>query len=211
MKTSIVMFREMNGIQIRQDTKTSFFNANDVLDLFNKQNGEAKRLQNYFDNEATGRYMNALVSQVIDNHSNSSELENPLISTKRGKNGGTWMHPYLFIDFAMWLSPEFKASVIKWVYDNLIVLRIESGDGFKDVNQALFDTKPNSAPFTYANEAKMINKIVFGTPDRDQRNTATEDQLSLLKSLQKADKQLILDGFDYYERFDKLREIKKYL
>jgi len=210
MKTSVIMTRDNGGISVRQDSKTSFFNANDLLDVYNSNNDENKRIQNYLDNEATKRYMNALIQDDILNHSNSSDLESSIISSKRGKNGGTWMHPYLFIDFAMWLSPEFKVRVVKWVYDNLIKFRIEAGDGFKEVNEALFDIKPNSPPFVYANEAKMINKIVFGKPDKDQRNNATEPQLKLLKSLQKADTTLIQEGLDYYERYDKLRELKKY-
>ena len=44
----------------------------------------------------------------------------------RGKyNGGTWMHPMLFIDFAMWINPSFKYDVLKFVYDikvNLMLL-----------------------------------------------------------------------------------------
>lgn len=211
MKTSITIFRPDNGISVRQDTKTSFFNANDLLEMYNKREKSSKAIDAYFRNDSTKRYVEALMQQEDLNTVNSGELENPIISTKRGKNGGTWMHPYLFIDFAMWLSPEFKVKVVKWVYDNLISLRIESGDGFKQVNQALFEVKPNRTPFEYANEAKMINKIVFGSPEKDQRNSATEDQLALLKSLQKADKQLILDGVDYYDRYTKLLEIKKYL
>ncbi len=211
MKTSITVFRPDNGVSVRQDTKTSFFNANDLLEMYNKKEGSSKAIDAYFRNDSTKRYVEALMQQEDLNTVNSGELENAVVSTKRGKNGGTWMHPYLFIDFAMWLSPEFKVKVVKWVYDNLISLRIESGDSFKEVNQALFDAKPNRPPFEYANEAKMINKIVFGKPDKDQRNNATEEQLALLKSLQKADKQLILDGLDYYDRYTKLIEIKKYL
>ncbi len=211
MKTSITIFRPDNGVSVRQDTKTSFFNANDLLEMYNKKEGSSKAIDAYFRNDSTKRYVEALMQQEDLNTVNSGELENAVVSTKRGKNGGTWMHPYLFIDFAMWLSPEFKVKVVKWVYDNLISLRIESGDSFKEVNQALFDAKPNRPPFEYANEAKMINKIVFGKPDKDQRNNATEEQLALLKSLQKADKQLILDGLDYYDRYTKLIEIKKYL
>lgn len=211
MKTSVIMTRKMNGIDIKQDSKNQFFNANDVLDLYNKQNGENKRIQNYLDNKATKEYMDELVNQVFLNNSNTSELKNPIISVKRGKYGGTWMHPYLFIDFAMWLSPKFKASVIKWVYDNLISLRINSGDNFKEMNQALFEAKPNATPYDYANEASMINKLVFGSTEKEQRNIATEDQLKLLNLLQKANKKMIEDGMSHYDRYIKLLEVRKYL
>lgn len=211
MKTAVIMQREMNGLQIRQDSKTTFFNATDLIEAYNKQFNESKRIQNYLDNEATKRYLIALMQAENQNSSNESDLENGLLTSRRGKYGGTWMHPYLFIDFAMWLSPEFKVTVIKWVYDNLIKTRNEAGDSFLEVNDALFELKPNSPYYIYSNEAKMINKIVFGTPDSGQRNLASEQQLSLLKSLQKADVELIKEKKDYFERFKELSRLKKYL
>lgn len=211
MNTSVTIFRPEGGLIIRQDSKNSFFNANDLLELYNAKNKEGKRIQNYFDNEATKRYMSALIQTEDLNHSNQSELENTIMITKRGKNGGTWMHPYLFIDFAMWLSPEFKVKVVRWVYDNLIKLRIKAGDDFKEVNDALFDLKPNSPPFIYSNEASMINKLVYGTTDKGQRNNGDEKKIAMVVALQKADIQLIKEGKDYYDRYEKLKELKKYL
>lgn len=208
MKTSVIMQRDLNGVKVRQDSKTMFFNANDLLDLYNTTSGEQKRLQNYLDNQNTKDTESAILRE-IQNNSKESEFENGVIQTKRGKNGGTWMHPYLFIDFGMWLSPDFKVTVIKWFYDNLIQLRNEAGDSFKDVNQALFEMYPTSTHFAYSNEAKMINKLVFGKPDKDQRNLATEKQLALLKALQKADVHLIAKGMDYYERYEKLKEYRE--
>jgi hypothetical protein len=211
MKSTVVMIRPMQGIDVRQDSKTMFFNANDLLDVYNATTKGSKRLQSYFANDATKRFMSALLKDEILNSKHSSELETEIVSIKRGKYGGTWMHPYLFIDFAMWLSPEFKVTVIKWVYDNLIKLRLDAGDTFKDVNAALFESVPNSPPHIYSNEAKMVNKLVFGSPDRGQRNKATEQQLSLLKFLQNADVKLINQGLDYYDRYEKLKELKNYV
>ena len=36
------------------------------------------------------------------------------------EDGEVWMHPSLFIHFAMWLDPDFETEVIKTVYNNLI-------------------------------------------------------------------------------------------
>lgn len=210
MKTSVVILRDLNGVSVRQDSKTSFFNANDLLDLYNQSAETQKRMQKYLETRGTKETMAAILSE-IQNSPKLGEFENGVIETKRGKNGGTWMHPYLFIDFGMWLSPKFKVTVLKWVYDNLIKFRNECGDSFKEVNEALFDQKPNLSPFEYANEARMINKLVFGSPQKGQRNGATEDQLSLLKSLQKADIKLIKSGLDPYERYERLKEIRETL
>lgn len=209
MKTSVIMIRAMDGVNIRQDSLSKFFNANDLIVIYNEKNNSNKRVQDYFDNEATKRFMEVLLQSEIENSADRREFE--IVKTKRGKNGGTWMHPYLFIDFAMWLSPEFKVTVLRWVYDNLIKLRIEAGDSFKEVNESLFNDAPNSPPFVYSNEAKMINKLVFGSPDRGQRNDATEEQLATLKALQRADVKLISQGLDYFNRYEKLKELSGYL
>lgn len=55
----------------------------------------------------------------------------------KGKNAGTWMHPYLFIKFAMWLSPKFEVKVINFVYDKLIEFRNESGENYKEYASAI--------------------------------------------------------------------------
>jgi len=211
MKTSVIMQREMGGLSIRQDTKNSFFNATDLIKLYNLKNNEFKRIESYSANDSTKRFMDALAKDEVLNSKNSCYLENGLMLTKRGKNGGTWMHPYLFIDFAMWLSPEFKVTVIRWVYDNLIKLRHEAGDSFKDVNEALFEKYPNSSPDVYRHEASMINYLSFGSYSTGQRNLANEDQLNLLKRLQKADIKLIKEGKSFYERQQELIKFKKYL
>lgn len=205
------MGRSMGDIKIRQDSKTKFFNATDLMEVYNKGHKVSRRIDKYLDNEATKRYITAIITDEIDNPPFSGDSEFTVIATKRGKNGGTWMHPYLFIDFAMWLSPEFKITVIKWIYDNLIKFRLEAGDSFKEVNEAIFNAHPNSPPYIYSNEAKMINKLVFGSSDKDQRNSATEGQLELLKTLQKADIKLIGEGLGYSDRYEKLIELKKYL
>jgi len=212
MKTSVIMHRDLNGVTIRQNHKTGYFNANDLLALYNGASNVQKRIEDYSKLKSSREFANQVLSEEFVNNEDSRELEMPsLVQSKRGKHGGTWMHPYVFMDFAMWLSPEFKLTCIKWIYDKLIAVRDDCGNGFKQVNDALFDKNPQTPPFTYANEAKMINKLVFGRPDKDQRNSATEEQLELLAKLQKADIALIEDDYDYYDRYEKLKELMRYL
>lgn len=210
MKTEQIMLRDLNGVPVRQSTKTSYFNANDLLDIYIQTGGVEKRLDRYFDNKSAREYISTIQADIL-NTTNSGELESSLVEpyyTKRGKYGGTWMHPYLFIDFAMWLSPKFKLTCVKWIYDKLIDLRLEGGETFKAVNRALFNQKPNTTHFEYSNEAKMINKLVFGNPSGGQRNGASEEHLDLLTRLQKADIHFIEQGLDYYDRFEALKKVK---
>lgn len=205
------MERNLSGFPVRQSSKTLFLNANDLLGLYNANHKVQKHLDRYLTRKDTKSFIEAIVAD-FQNTPETGELES-VLCTKRGKYGGTWMHPYLFMDFAMWLSPEFKLTCVKWIYDNLIEIRHQAGDSFKEVNRALFLQNPNKVPprYEYANEAKMINKIVFGHPDGGQRNKATEVQLKQLSLLQKADIKLIQEGKDYYQRYEKLKDLNEYI
>lgn len=212
MKTAQIMMRDLNWIKVRQNHKTWFFNANDLLDLHNKDRKKKKELWKYTSSLSFKKLQWAVVKDEIANTPKKGELKNEdilTIETKRWSvNWWTWMHPYIFIDFAMWLSADFKVTCIKWLYDHLIKFRDECWDWFKEVNKALFEQKANLPMFEYSNEAKMINKLVFWSIDKEQRNKATENQLGLLKAIQKADVKLINDWCDYYERYEKLKDMK---
>ena len=47
--------------------------------------------------------------------------------SQRGKDGGTWVHPIVFFDMAMWYSAEVKIKVIKWAINKGIVKREITG------------------------------------------------------------------------------------
>jgi len=217
MKTAVIMVRDLNWIKVRQNHKTWFFNANDLLEIYNSQSDKQKELWVYMKSKSLKELQEAVIKDEISNtnesrYLNSSNLKGKEISTIETKrwrvNWWTWMHPYIFMDFAMWLSADFKVTCLKWLYDNLIQFRDQCGDWFKEVNSALFNKTPNIPPFEYSNEAKMINKLVFWKPNKWQRNKATEEELSLLKWLQKADVKLIKKWLDYYERFEELKKVK---
>lgn len=229
MKTAAIMYRDLNGVSVRQNHKTGFFNANDLLEIYNKSSKKQKDLYAYTRSKQFKEFRSEILKDIFQNTQNlrvlngaeesekngAQNLEEFVCQVKRGKHGGTWLHPYLFMDFAMWLSPEFKLKCVKWIYDNLIKFRDECGDGFKEVNKALQDKSLENNKvvphYVYSNEANMINKLVFGSMDKGQRDFATEHQLELLKSLQKADAKLIHKGYDYYERYERLKELKNYL
>ena len=106
----------------------------------------------------------------------------PYVKSKasRGKNAGTWMHPILFIKFAMWLNPRFEYYVIKFVYDELIKYRHSAGDNYKGLTSAL--TKFDKVDFTQI--AKGLNYIIFNEHKPELRQQASEAQLKELTDLQ---------------------------
>lgn len=210
MKTAVIMQRDLNGLAIRQNTKTYMFNANDLLKAYNLTTSKKKKqLDAFLKNQKTKDYMETIAIDLNSTTDKNGELKNEVIQTHEGRvNGGTWMHPYLFIDFAMWLSPEFKLTCVKWIYDKLIVVRNDSGDSFKEVAAALRDLDL-VRPHYYINETHMLNRLAFGSPDGGQRNIATEAQLKLMDTLQKADARLIREGKNFLQREQALARLKQ--
>lgn len=222
MKTAQIMSRNLNGMTVRQNHKDGMFNANDLLTVYNEINSSNKRLDTFLKTKATAEYINVIREQLAQksNTPKKGELEFPLvhavdvkqvIRTSRGRvNGGTWMHPYLFLDFAMWLSPEFKYKCMEWLHDQLIAFRDQAGDSFREVNSAL-SANGEKRQIEYINEARMINDIVFGSSKGGQRNTATEKQLDMLSKIQKADIKLITKGLSFVQRQKNLQVLKDLL
>ena len=111
--TEVFMQRNLAGIVVKQSNQTEMFNVTDLVDGFNelrKAEGlTEKRLLKYWENESTQEFIEALEKQT-------PEKGGLLKKVCRGKdNRGTWVHPAIFVDIAMWLNPEFKAKVMIWL------------------------------------------------------------------------------------------------
>ena len=216
METAVIMKRDLNGFKIRQNSKTGLFSATDLLEIYNLNAKKKKRIQSYMVLKSTLEFKDALIEDLNSISKDSSELdleqEQAIIKTSAGRvNGGTWMHPYLFVDFAMWLSPEFKLTCIKWVYDNLIINRNQAGDYYKELSAAIKEKYNYSDPFVYQREARLLNKLAFGTVESGVRQLATAEQLDLLNKLQKADIKLLKSNIDYENRTKMLQRFTQLL
>lgn len=168
METTVIMRRGLFDSEVRQNSKTEFFCATDLVKLGNDYRRANKlayfNLSVFLKLEGTKEFINSLEKQ----------FGNPLTIT-RGRNGATWVHPYLFIDIALALSPTLKLDVYTWIYDYLIKYRNDSGDSYKKMSGALFNTYDNKEKFH-----KLIPKIALDIKEAlnvDEWNTATEFQL----------------------------------
>lgn len=202
------MFRHLDGAKISQRTKDSFFNATEMLQYFNNLTASEKRFKDFWENQNTNAFCEALKVEIL-NGDNSAHLE--IVETSRGRGGATWMHPYLFVKFCFWLSPQFEVKVIKWVYDNLIDFRHDAGDFYKEMCKAIAETYhewygKNPDPLIFIKEAHLLNFLVFGSQNGKQRNDATEFQLMLMNRLQKLNISMIYDKTSKDVRYRKLSE-----
>ncbi len=161
------------------------------------------------------------------------------ITSKSGKNGGTFAHRDIAFEFASWLSPEFKLFLIKefqrlkeeeqkgLAWD---VRRMLSKVNYKIHTSAVKDVlipqtgvAKNKEGTVYADEAEMFNVIIFGRTAkqwRDQnpksvlrgeniRDHANILQLTVLSNLESLNSMMIRDRENKADRFTKLKKVAR--
>lgn len=165
MKTNQIMIRPMGGFKVIQRTKDGFFCATELLAQWNEKSGMKKEVTKFFDLQSTSELIKVIMERENLNTQDSTYLKT------RGKNGGTWMHPILFIDFAMWINPKFKYDVIKFVYDELIKFRNLAGDAYPRMCAAVYTILPKDVFKQKVSDlAKSLNIIVYGKHESEMRN-----------------------------------------
>jgi hypothetical protein len=170
MKTNQEMIRPMGEFRVVQRTKDGFFNATELLKQWNVSNNSKKELKHYFENQSANELINTIVERENLNSRNSAYLGS------RGKNGGTWMHPILFIDFAMWINPSFKYDVIKFVYDEMIKFRNLAGDAYPSMCRAVRSIMPEPIFRKKVKDlARSLNIIVYGKHESEMRNKVGDE------------------------------------
>lgn len=192
MKTNQIMIRPMGQFYVEQRTKDAMFNATSLIKQYNEANGTKKEIKDYLENKSTQEFLNALKKEENLNGENSPYL------TSRGKySGGTWMHPIMFIDFAMWLNPTFKVKVIKFVYDQMIQYRNEAGDAYKELSSSVQSIVSKSfMPIAMQKVGEAINWVVFNNHEKMIRNKKGEE--AALRELYELERKVaanINDGF----------------
>ena len=201
MKTNANMVRKMGDFDVIQRTKDGMFNATVLLKQWNEMfPGAKKQVKDFLRLDKTVEFVEVLVmennpkSTLSDCYVGGETIPNKVINVyekSRGANGGTWMHPFLFIDFAMWLNPKFKYKVIKFVYDELIKHRHLAGDNYIKLCASI--SKFPGA--NYGELGKILNYVVFNTHEKAIRNAATPEQENDLQQLERDMCKFIEMGF----------------
>lgn len=170
METSVVMKRELFECEIRQDSKTSFFNLNDLEIAGNYYRKNDKKslfsLNSWINSNPTKEFIEELERQFGE-----------VVKTKKGRYGGTWAHPFLFIDMALAIDPKLKIEAYKFLVDELLRFRNSSGDSYKKMCGALYDNCSNKSTFpSLIKSTAMTIQEYCGV---DNWQSATEEQLKL--------------------------------
>lgn len=175
MKTSVTMQRNMGGLTVHQRTGDGMFNDTTLAKQYYQSKGlkRGKEVSEFLKLDKTKEFIDALHIEINDNTTK-------IVLSKNGKNGGTWMHPYLFIDFAMWLNPTFKVKVIQFVYDELIKNRNEAGDTYPILSASGMKLRG----YDFKEVAKALQWIAFNKTGKNLRQTASQDELKCLADTQ---------------------------
>lgn len=177
MKTEVIMKRELFGKEISQKSKTEFFSATDLV----KAGNSKRMLENLspFDLTAWFRQKN-----TIEFIKTLEEKYGVVKISGKGRGVHTWVHPFLFIDIALSISPDFKIEVYTWLYDHLLKYRNESGDSYKKMAGSIYLSIPNKSDYKdfLQETAKSIKKVI-GASDWQ---SATEEQLKLRDKVQES-------------------------
>ena len=162
------MKREILGGQISQRSKSQFFSATDLFRI-----GNSWRNANGMNSINWNQYWQK--SSTKDFVEELGKKYGKVKISARGRGKHTWVHPFLFIDAALYLSPKLKLEVYEWIFDHLIRYRNESGDSFKKMTGALYDRTKNKSLFR--ENIRKLSKIIRNECEVKDWQTANQDQL----------------------------------
>ena len=157
------------------------------------------------------------------------------ITSKAGRYGGTYAHSDIAMSFAAWISPEFQLYIMKdyrrlkadensRLSLNWNLNREISKLNYKIHTNAIKENlippelTPMQISYKYANEADMLNVVLFGktakqwrdeNPDAkgNMRDEATIKQLLVLANLESYNAVLIEQGNSQEDRMRLLRQL----
>lgn len=174
-----------------QFNDAGWFNATAAAEKF------GRRPVNWLELSSTDSYMSAMSNQLKVGKSD-------LLDVKKGRSGGTWLHPKLAVAFARWLSDEFAVWCDLQI-DKIIhgeresvdwgMMRHASKSSNKVANEILQMVRNEQGKetkhFHYANEAKLVNFALTGKFEPIDRDALTAEDLDLLASLENRNSALI--------------------
>ncbi len=214
MITNQVMKRPMGNFLVEQRTKDSMFNATNLLKQWNEASGEKKEITKFFDNDNTKEFISALMEEENLHTQKSAYVKS---NARSDRGGGTWMHPILFVKFAMWLNPRFEVQVIKFIYDQMLKYRNDAGDAYKELGTSIGKiVSKKFMPVAMCKVAKAINYVVFGKHEHEMRNKQGEEEKQYeLFNMERQVAMLINDGFlhsyDHVIEYLRKKYVEKYL
>ena len=202
MKTNQLMIRKMGDFEVIQRTGDGFFDGNFLLSQWNKSN-DRKRIDKFLNNSSTIEFISTLENDKSQwskntNGENRAVIKSNGRNTKSGRTSDrVYMHPLLFIDFAMWINPSFKLQVLKFVFDQMIEYRNNAGDAYVKLAASISKiVNKDFMPRAMSKIGEALNYITFNEHEKNLRNKfGEESKLRELYMLENKVSELIDEGF----------------
>lgn len=175
MKTEVIMKRKLFGTEISQKSKSEFFSATELVKAGNKW-----RMLNEKNPFILQEYLR--VKSTIEFIQDLEEQFGKVIISRKGRSAQTWVHPFLFIDVALAISPKLKIETYQWIMDSLLKYRNDSGDSYKKMCGALYFRARNKSSFPKL-ISDIANRIKLECGVSDWQS-AKEKQLELRDRIQ---------------------------
>lgn len=120
-----------------------------------------------------------------------------VVKASRGKHGGTWVHPMLFVDVCLWIDPDFKYRALKFIQDKMLEYRDDAGEAYKALSSAVARVVPaDRMRAVMATVAKGINYVLWNAHSDGERNLhATDGDMRRLHEYERHLAATIDDGF----------------
>lgn len=132
MKTEVVMKRPLFGMEVSQKSKSEMLSGTDLVKAGNKWRRANEmsdfNLSQWLKSAGTAEFMKELESKY-----------GTVLIKGRGRSAHTWMHPLLFIDCALAMSPRLKIETYEWLFDSLLKYRNDSGDSYTKMVGSLYN------------------------------------------------------------------------
>lgn len=179
------MTRVMGDYDVYQRTIDGYFDGASLIRQWNSTIGnKQKRISDFLENSGTKEFINALMDDEKSLWEKSPKGHYQLVIKSKGKmskNGRScdkvWMHPLLFLKFAMWLNPRFEVKVLRFVQDQLIDFRDKAGNSYKRMCSALsLIISGDRFRKKVSDLAKSLNIIVYGIHHKMIRNHIGEEE-----------------------------------
>lgn len=112
IEAEVILKREFLGSEISQKSENGYFSATDLFKVANQWRASQglclKSIEQYNCVKSAKEFEAQLAKQYITR------------IYKRGWGQHLWIHPFLFVDMALWLfNPDFKLEVYEWIFNDL--------------------------------------------------------------------------------------------
>lgn len=203
METNIIINskdRELFGIVIKQETKTGFLSVSELQKAYDKarwQHGWSERnikniMQTHdfkerifylLENQGFIKVSILTFMEMVEKEGIAKVLKGLGVYKTTGARESkvTFANPYIWILLAMELNPMIYAAVVTWLTDSLIFDRIEAGDEFRPMNNAI---KSIIQVPDYRKYSIAINQKVFGNHLTGMRNLASSQELKKITKIE---------------------------